>query len=196
MRVVSEASVPCRRVAFLAVFLMTVAPRSVIAAERERMTARGSMTDRRSIRARSLVAALLAVFLSGVAAKSSAPTCVSHAGYPDFLSHGKPPSKNRGLTFCQQYERSTCCDRGTTDGVRRVVAHMQANGFSPKCREVRDTSRRVSSRFRFRQGMRPDRAPTKVLFFLSSSNVHHIIFISVERTSRAKAQTSPLPCLI
>ena len=172
MRVVSEASVPCRRVAFLAVFLMTVAPRSVIAAERERMTARGSMTDRRSIRARSLVAALLAVFLSGVAAKSSAPTCVSHAGYPDFLSHGKPPSKNRGLTFCQQYERSTCCDRGTTDGVRRVVAHMQANGFSPKCREVRDTSRRVSSRFR--QGMRPDRAPTKVLFFLSSSNVHHL----------------------
>ena len=169
---------------------MTVAPRSVIAAERERMTARGSMTDSRSIRARSLVAALLAVFLSGVAAKSSAPTCVSHAGYPDFLSHGKPPSKNRGLTFCQQYERSTCCDRGTTDGVRRVVAHMQANGFSPKCREVRDTSRRVSSRFR--QGMRPDRAPG----FIFSLFVKRPSSISVERTSRAKAKTSPLPCFV
>ena len=103
------------------------------------MTAHGSMTDRGTIRARSLVAILLAVSLAGVAAKSSAPTCVSHAGYPDFLAHGKPPSKNRGLTFCQQYERSTCCDRGTTDGVRRVVAHMQANGFSPGCREVRET---------------------------------------------------------
>ena len=170
-------------------FLMTVAPRSVIAAERERMTARGSMTDRRSIRARSLVAALLAVFLSGVAAKSSAPTCVSHAGYPDFLSHGKPPSKNRGLTFCQQYERSTCCDRGTTDGVRRVVAHMQANGFSPKCREVRDTSRRVSSRFR--QDATRSR-PNKGFIFFSLRQTS-IIFISVERTSRAKAKTSPLP---
>lgn len=167
-----EASVPSGLC-----FLRTVAPRSVIA-ERERMPARGSMTDRRAIRARSLVAALLAVFLSGVAAKSSAPTCVSHAGYPDFLSHGKPPSKNRGLTFCQQYERSTCCDRGTTDGVRRVVAHMQANGFDPKCREVRDTSRERLERVS--KGCEPI-AP-QVYFSLFFSNVNHHRSISVERT--------------
>jgi hypothetical protein len=143
------------------------------------------MTDRRAIRARSLVAALLAVFLSGVAAKSSAPTCVSHAGYPDFLSHGKPPSKNRGLTFCQQYERSTCCDRGTTDGVRRVVAHMQANGFDPKCREVRDTSRRVSNAFR----RDASRSRPRLYFFLFFSNVNH--HIDLRRTNALKLKLKP-----
>ena len=154
------------------------------------MPARGSMTDRRAIRAQSLVAALLAVFLSGVAAKSSAPTCVSHAGYPDFLSHGKPPSKNRGLTFCQQYERSTCCDRGTTDGVRRVVAHMQANGFDPKCREVRDTSRERLERV----SMRREPIAPQVYFFLSFSQTSIIIDQSPSNErAKAKAKTSPLP---
>ena len=131
------------------------------------MTAHGSMTDRGTIRARLLVATLLAVSLAGVAAKSSAPTCVSHAGYPDFLAHGKPPSKNRGLTFCQQYERSTCCDRGTTDGVRRVVAHMQANGFSPGCREVRETRPFAVRGEAIARGFLLPRARTNVFVFAS-----------------------------
>ena len=58
---------------------------------------------------------------------------------------GKPPARNRGLTFCTEYGASTCCDRATSDGVRRVVAHMQANGFSSRCREVRRSSRSLQT---------------------------------------------------
>ena len=38
---------------------------------------------------------------------------------------------------CQRdYKPSTCCDKGTTDAVRRVVYNMQANSFTGKCRDV------------------------------------------------------------
>jgi hypothetical protein len=69
---------------------------------------------------------------------------------------------------------------------------MQANGFDPKCREVRDTSRERLERVS--KGCEPI-AP-QVYFFLSFSQTSSIITsISVERTSRAKAEakTSPLP---
>ena len=86
---------------------------------------------------RLALAALLAALLAPEAAAADKKTCVSHAGAPDFALAGKPPARNRGLTFCTEYGASTCCDRATSDGVRRVVAHMQANGFSSRCREVR-----------------------------------------------------------
>ena len=86
-----------------------------------------------------LIVALCATLASvspAPALASAARTCVSHAGSPDFARAGKPPGKNRGLTFCSEYERNTCCDRGATDAVRRIVAHMQASGFSPTCRDA------------------------------------------------------------
>ena len=86
-----------------------------------------------------LIVALCATLASvspAPALAAAARTCVSHAGSPDFARAGKPPGKNRGLTFCSEYERNTCCDRGATDAVRRIVAHMQASGFSPTCRDA------------------------------------------------------------
>jgi hypothetical protein len=86
-----------------------------------------------------LIVALCATLASvspAPALAAAARTCVSHAGSPDFARAGKPPGKNRGLTFCAEYERNTCCDRGATDAVRRIVAHMQASGFSPTCRDA------------------------------------------------------------
>ena len=102
------------------------------------MTAFGRMNCGVRLTLRVLVAAcVLLSSCSGATAKPpGTPTCVSHAGYPDFAIQGKPPAKNLGLPFCQKYDRNTCCDRGTTDSVRRVVAHMQQNGFSSRCRDV------------------------------------------------------------
>ena len=151
----------------------------------------GSMTDRETTRARLLASALLAVSLAGVAAKSSAPTCVSHAGYPDFLAHGKPPSKNRGLTFCQQYERSTCCDRGTTDGVRRVVAHMQANGFSPGCREVRETRPFAVRGEAIARGFLLPRARTNVFVFASFVDRPSVAFARLTFTRHLRFPRRP-----
>ena len=69
-------------------------------------------------------------------ASGKGPTCTSHYGVPDFALVGKPPQKQRSLTFCHEYKASTCCDKETTDNVRRVVYNMQSNQFSAKCRDV------------------------------------------------------------
>jgi hypothetical protein len=88
-----------------------------------------------------LVATCFVALATTDAAAAATPTptprtCVSHDGLPEFAIAGKPPAKNRGLTFCADYGKSTCCDKGTTDAIRRVVAHMQANSFSPRCRDA------------------------------------------------------------
>ena len=88
-----------------------------------------------------LVATCFVALATTDAAAAATPTptprtCVSHDGLPEFAIAGKPPAKNRGLTFCADYGKSTCCDKGTTDAIRRVVAHMQANAFSPRCRDA------------------------------------------------------------
>lgn len=69
-------------------------------------------------------------------ASGKGPTCTSHVGVPDFAIAGKAPQRQRGLTFCQEHKASTCCDKDTTDSVRRVVYNMQSNQFSAKCRDV------------------------------------------------------------
>ena len=75
------------------------------------------------------------------AAKPSAGVCVNHQGVPSFALAGKPPTRGKGLTFCEEYRGETCCDAKTTDNVRRVAAHMQLGGFKTKCREVSDVER-------------------------------------------------------
>ena len=69
-------------------------------------------------------------------ASGKGPVCTSHDGAPAFAIAGKAPQKVSGLTFCQEYKASTCCDKGSTDAVRRVVYNMQANQVSGKCRDV------------------------------------------------------------
>ena len=78
--------------------------------------------------------AMSAVMVTSASGKG--PTCTSHFGVPDFALAGKPPQKQRSLTFCQEHKASTCCDKETTDNVRRVVYNMQSNQFSAKCRDV------------------------------------------------------------
>ena len=69
-------------------------------------------------------------------ASGKGPTCTSHVGVPDFAIAGKAPQKQRSLTFCQEYKHSTCCDKASTDNVRRIVHGMQSNQFSARCRDV------------------------------------------------------------
>mmetsp|Transcript_45881 Transcript_45881/g.73415 ORF Transcript_45881/g.73415 Transcript_45881/m.73415 type:complete len:325 (+) Transcript_45881:119-1093(+) len=84
-----------------------------------------------------LKCALLATSAAlATSASSVVPKCMSHEGLPDFLAAGTPPQRARGLTFCQEYKSATCCDKGTTDHVRRVVFNMQSNQFGARCRDA------------------------------------------------------------
>ena len=87
-----------------------------------------------SFRLKCVLLATSAVMVTSASGK--APTCTSHVGVPDFALQGKPPQKQRGLTFCQEHKHATCCDKDTTDNVRRVVYNMQSNQFSARCRDV------------------------------------------------------------
>lgn len=84
---------------------------------------------------------VLAMCVGFTAAKPSAGVCVNHQGVPSFALAGKPPTRGKGLTFCEEYRGETCCDAKTTDNVRRVAAHMQLGGFKTKCREVSGVER-------------------------------------------------------
>jgi hypothetical protein len=102
-------------------------------------TSRGGCAAPRWVQVSFLLKCVLlttsAVLVSS-ASGNKAPTCTSHEGVPDFALQGKAPQKQRGLTFCQDYKSSTCCDKDTTDSVRRVVFNMQSNQFSARCRDV------------------------------------------------------------
>jgi hypothetical protein len=69
------------------------------------------------------------------------------------------------------------------------VAHMQANGFDPKCREVRDTSRERLERVS--KGCEPI-APQVYFSRFSQTSIIIDQSPSNER-AKAKAKTSPLP---